>query len=439
MSQHPHDPTHPFRYTVPPRAFSPVTVRTAPNARCTIRPEGASEAEALVVYADPDGLVRFHARPSVESKEVARLTIESHSAGTVTRHGLELRADFEPHPDMPAPPDDEPTPSGTARPALSADEMVRLTDEHLAERGHSPRPGRDHPQALRAWQRAARVPVTMVKPHTVARPDITHGKSQVQEGPASSLNWSGFELRRSLRFVLPGPGPSLDEPYDWVKGRWRVPAVTGEPQKAYSSMWVGLDGDGTQDLVQAGTESDAVTYSFPWFRLTIASYYAWTEFLPQQQTSVQVTNFAVRPGDDMLVEVWIGNAGGPPSLAGSQGVFLLMNLTTGVSTRVYTPVDGTRVGGSAAVWIVERPTIILHPASGIFGNQYGYSDLANYGSAVMSEAYARKANSARGQGYAGYLGSRMKQITMVDDGNAVLSTVTPLDGESMRFDWKAFA
>ena len=279
----------------------------------------------------------------------------------------------------------------------------------------------------------------MVKPHTVARPDITHGKSQVQEGPASSLNWSGFELRRSLRFAPPGPGPSLDEPYDWVRGRWRVPAVTGEPQKAYSSMWVGLDGDGTQDLVQAGTESDAVTYPFPWFRLTIASYHAWTEFLPQQQTSVQVTNFAVRPGDDMLVEVWIGNAGGPPSLAGSQGVFLLMNLTTGVSTRVYTPVDGTRVGGSAAVWIVERPTIILHPASGIFGNQYGYSDLANYGSAVMSEAYARKANSARGQGYAGYLGSRMKQITMVDDGNAVLSTVTPLDGESMRFDWKAFA
>ena len=113
--------------------------------------------------------------------------------------------------------------------------------------------------------------------------------------------------------------------------------------------------------------------------------------------------------------------------------------TTGVTTTVYTPVDSTRVGGSAAVWIVERSTIVVRPASGIFGNQYGYADLANYGSAMMSEAYARKANSARGQGYAGYLGPRMKQITMVDDGNAVLSTVTPIDSESMRFDWKAFA
>src|SRR5262245_47246232 len=157
MSQHAHDPKRSFRYTVPPRAFSPVTVQTAPNARCTIRPEGASETEALVVYADPDGLVRFHARPSVESKEVARLTIEAHSPGSVTHHALELRSSFEPQPDMPAPPDEEPTPAGTLRPALSADEMVRLSDEDLAERGYSPRPGRDHPRALRAWQRVAGV------------------------------------------------------------------------------------------------------------------------------------------------------------------------------------------------------------------------------------------------------------------------------------------
>jgi hypothetical protein len=340
---------------------------------------------------------------------------------------------------MPAPPDDEPPHTSTVRPALSADEMVRLSDEELATRGYSPRPGRDHPRALRAWQREAGVPVTMVQPHTIVRPDITHGKLQVQEGLESSLNWCGFELRRALKFGPVGPGPSLDEPYDWVRGRWRVPAVTGEIQKAYSAMWVGLDGDGTKDLVQAGTEGDAVTYHFPWFKLTIASYYAWSEFLPQQPNSVQVGGFEVRPGDDMLVEVWIGDAGGSPSLSGSQGVFMFTNFTTGRSTTVYTPVGGTRVPGYAAVWIMERPTVQVRPASGIFGPQYAISDLADYGSAVMSEAYARKANSARGQGYAGYLGSRIKQITMIDEGNKVLSTVTPLDGESMRFDWKAFS
>jgi hypothetical protein len=45
----------------------------------------------------------------------------------------------------------------------------------------------------------------------------------------------------------------------WVHGRWHVPAVVGEfNRQTYSALWVGLDGDGTTDLVQAGTESDSV-------------------------------------------------------------------------------------------------------------------------------------------------------------------------------------
>ena len=31
------------------------------------------------------------------------------------------------------------------------------------------------------------------------------------------------------------------------------------PQRTYSTVWVGIDGDGLKDLVQAGTETDTST------------------------------------------------------------------------------------------------------------------------------------------------------------------------------------
>ena len=297
--------------------------------------------------------------------------------GKVVRYPLHIRAHRSPVADMPPPPAEGALAHarrGRTRPALAYDEALRISDE-----------------------------------------------------PASFSNWSGFELDRSLR-LLPLPlGLGLTGPYDWVTGTWNVPAVTGESGKwTYSAFWVGLDGDNTTDLVQAGTEQDCFTLDFLFFRLTLTNYYAWTEFLPQQPFEQVITNFAVRPGDEIFTEVWIGNAGSAPTLAGAFGVFLIMNLTTGVSASIYTPVGATRVGGSEAVWIMERPTV---------GG--ALPDLADYRSAVMSNAYARRANSARGQGYVAYQGGRNKQITMVN-GPDTLSTVSPIDAYSMRFDWKAF-
>ena len=58
-------------------------------------------------------------------------------------------------------------------------------------------------------------------------------------------------------------------------------------------------------------------------------------------------------------------------------------------------------------------------------------------SAVMYNASARKVNSPRYQGFVPYLGARTKINTMVN-GADTLSTVTAIDSNSMRFDWKAF-
>jgi hypothetical protein len=191
-------------------------------------------------------------------------------------------------------------------------------------------------------------------------------------------------------------------------------------------LWVGLDGDGTTDLVQAGTEQDATNINLGFLQLTLTSYYAWTEFLPQQPTEQVISNFTINPGDEIFTEVSVGNADGGLSLTGAFGRFLIMNLTTGAYTFVNTPRAPTSVSGRVAVWIMERPTV---------GGSL--PDLANYGSAVMYNASARRVNSPRHQGYVPYLGGNNKQDTMVN-GADTLSTVTAIDSSSMRFDWKAF-
>jgi hypothetical protein len=268
--------------------------------------------------------------------------------------------------------------------------------------------------------------MTVVEPHAISNPEKTHGKVR-QAGPANSGNWSGFELDRSFRFTPTPPGIGLTDPYDWVSGEWNVPAVTSEPNKqTYSAFWVGLDGDNLSDLVQAGTEQDSVNFSFLFVNITISTYYAWTEFLPQQPTEQVISGLAVSPGDLIFTEVWMGNAGSSPTLSGAFGIFLIMNLSTGVSTSIYTPVGATSVSGSEAVWIMERPTV-----------NGSLPDLANYGSAIMSSASARRVNAARHQGYVAYQGARNKQITMVN-GADILSTVTPIDAYSMRFNWQRF-
>jgi Peptidase A4 family len=218
------------------------------------------------------------------------------------------------------------------------------------------------------------------------------------------------------------------DPYDWVTGTWRVPAVTGQlGLTTYSALWVGLDGDGVPDLVQAGTEQDNTTLTLPFIgRLSLSSYYAWTEFLPQQGTEQVITSLAVRPGDEVFTEVWMGSAGGDLSLSGSFGRFVIINLTTGQGVGVITPRGSTIVPGREAVWIMERPTV---------GGVLPF--LANYGSATMY--YPWRINSARHQGYVNYLTGSTQVDTMNDSAGTILSTVTAVDSQSMRFDWKAFA
>ena len=304
--------------------------------------------------------------------------------GNVRRYPLELRVSSKPNPEMPAPPRESPKPlqqDASFRPALSEEDMLHLSDEELLKRNYPPRPNPDKaPQAFKSWQRSVSVSMTFVKPQTVSRQDISHGFAKIVSGPTvtpiatttayTSPNWSGFELRGG-------------SPYVWVNGDWIVPRLI-KGGAGSILFWVGLDGDGTPDLVQAGTGAEIHDINKGGNPVWISSYYAWTEFLPQQPFIQQITNFPIQPGEEVVVDVYIADAGKPPDLAGYFGQFWINNLTTKLFTIVSTPRGSTAVSGSGAEWIMER---ISYPG--------GYGFFANYGSATMQGAYAEYTHRAK--------------------------------------------
>ncbi|MDQ6916584.1 MAG: G1 family endopeptidase [Pseudomonadota bacterium] len=429
----PNELASPRRYSVAPFVHTPITLRTLPYAICSVHAEGTDDPKhSLKVYADGEGVVRFHVQPSTITHDIARLEVDCAANGSVVRYPLHLRVSVGPNADMPAPPLEKPMAlrhDVRVRPPLSADDAMSLTDQAALARGYPSRPNPDEvPKAFNAWLRCVSMPGYRIEPQLMSNPDVTHGKAK-KHSTANFTNWCGFERLRSLQFSPTiGGGVGLSDPYDWVTGTWHVPFVTGEQGiKTYSALWVGLDGDGTTDLVQAGTEQEATSINLGFVHFTLTNYYAWTEFLPQQPTEQVITNFTVSPGDEIFTEVWVGTGDNEPSLSGASGRFFIMNLTTGAFASISAARAPTTVSGREAVWIMERPTV---------GG--ALPDLANYGSSLMYNASARKANSPRYQGYVPYLGGNNKQDTMVNSAAGTLSTVTAIDSSSMRFDWKAF-
>jgi hypothetical protein len=214
MAETTYDPTAPVRYTVTPRVFSEVNLRTRPRAVCTIDLDGSRDPNAaLRIHADATGMVRFNVRPSGESEELLKLSIECELDGKVTHYPLDLRASFEPTRELPAPPayESEVTAEGWHRPALTAREMIDLPGDVLLERGYPLRPDRHQaPLAYRTWCRMAAAPMTIVPAHLTPRPDIQPGKGAPTEAAVGTSNiWSGFVgTRDNSKAKLTWPGKS---------------------------------------------------------------------------------------------------------------------------------------------------------------------------------------------------------------------------------------
>jgi hypothetical protein len=182
--------------------------------------------------------------------------------------------------------------------------------------------------------------VLSVSPATpVASRVVTFHRPIVKVGANQSNNWSGYN-----QGTLEKGGVQFHS----VSGTWVVPAATQHaPAEAeFSASWVGIGGgcvdagctvtDAT--LIQAGTSQDVDAAGR-------ASYSAWWELIPAP--SVTITNFAVRAGDTIRVDI----AETLPGLW-SIGVH---NQTTGQTFSMTTPYSSTY---ATAEWIEETPVVI---------------------------------------------------------------------------------
>ena len=114
----------------------------------------------------------------------------------------------------------------------------------------------------------------------MAVPGLSHGLMK-RESTSTSSNWSGYATTTG--------------PFASVSASWTQPTVncaaTGK-KSAYSSFWVGLDGDGSNTVEQTGTDADCVR--------GVPHYYGWFEMYPAYPVNYGDT---VQPGDQLSASV----------------------------------------------------------------------------------------------------------------------------------------
>ena len=166
-----------------------------------------------------------------------------------------------------------------------------------------------------------------IAPRGTLIPADPHQILPTRNADVSSLNWSGYAA------IAPAGSKITD-----VTQNWTVPTVKNVPA-GFSSTWAGIGGYNTQDLIQAGTESD-----------TAQTPYAWYEILPASETPITSgcvgdNACTVRPGDKMTVTIHsTGGNGWNISMQNLNHWTWSLNLNY-ASTF------------SSAEWILEAPTV----------------------------------------------------------------------------------
>jgi hypothetical protein len=224
--------------------------------------------------------------------------------------------------------------------------------------------------------------------------DRFHGprKRLAASGAETSTNWSG-----GVVFAPSG------QSFKWIQGDWVVPNVDAPTQNSwyYCSNWIGIDGDGSGDVCQAGVECEVYRSGGSISR----NIYPWWEWYPNSE--VAITNLQIDPGD--MVTMLICTAGATST---SASVFFT-NRTTGASTSfAFNAPSGTKLVGNSAEWIVEAPTV--------GGSQ---SALADYGEAFFSVCQATLTNGSTLNGGTGDTINMTSSGSTVSTGTVITPTV----------------
>jgi hypothetical protein len=141
---------------------------------------------------------------------------------------------------------------------------------------------------------------------------------------AASANWAGYVAAGSF----------------WeVAGSWTEPTVRCSAPDATLALWVGLGGDGSLPLYQAGSGAMCRNGS--------PVHFLWYELLTPAQQPPQVIVREIAPGDVVSISVSLRGPGGGGSIQ-------LADRTAGYTTTVgFTP-EATTLG--TAEWIAEATT-----------------------------------------------------------------------------------
>jgi hypothetical protein len=166
----------------------------------------------------------------------------------------------------------------------------------------------------------------------------TNKGSKMGAGTETYDNWSGG--------VVYAPA---GQSFKWVQGDWVVPNVYPPTQNQwyYCANWIGLDGDGSGDVCQAGLICAAYQSGSSITR----TVYPWHEWFPFSW--VEITNLAISPGD--LVSMLICTSQGAGS---TTATIFFGNRTSGLATsyQISAP-SGTKLAGNSAEWVVETPIV----------------------------------------------------------------------------------
>lgn len=220
------------------------------------------------------------------------------------------------------------------KPVPEGFDPLQASARALLAHGFPARPdARRHPELHATWERMVSRPMLRIEPQFALRTDKRHGIRHAIANDTST-NWSG-----AVSFAAAGDSVT------YVIGQWTVPDVAAPGTGAFNcSTWIGIDGDGSPDVLQAGTEQEIVSLGF----ITVHQTYAWWEWFPDYE--VQIANFPVSPGDVMFCAICVHSS--------TEAGFYLTNVTTGLSTSfTKTAPGGTTLVGNCAEWIVETPTV----------------------------------------------------------------------------------
>ena len=386
------------RHIVSSTMATPVVFRALPDARCLI-PTGGPRA--FTVYADDNGFAHFTFQLGRNAVPSVRLVAACDSSNAHVVVPIDIQA--------------VPGPVQTVRPPIVEDRQnaqphgfnpVTASDADLERYGYPPRPDMNAPAGAYAeWERAVIAGRIRVASTGVFRPDQVHGIVR-RDGSVQSSNWSGM--------VAKGSGTQ----YTHVVGKWVVPPVSTREDRspAYSSIWVGLGGYNSSDIVQDGTEQDAAYF----LGSIVSSYDVWIEYYPDGG-STELPNFLVSPGDQVYMSA--------KTCRNQQnqlvGCFYLVNYTQNERTSAAERSPNGRFDGDTAEWILERPQVN--------GNLY---DLPDYNVVETTDMQAYDTTQGK---YVTYGNEPFDAVSMVNfNDNDLLSQPTSLSKSTAQFTWKHY-